>query len=735
MKINNKKSENIRDPNKKIKHDFKDKDITLDKYSNNIIDNQNYVNKRANENDKFTDKRIDQKFKLNEPKSSIENGKIQKSSIAIATYLSKRSDNVGVEAAEKTIKGSVKIVNPGKKLTIKNNQVQKFKDSKLNSSENIKLDNIKSDSVRSDTKKNFDPNEKLTRSKEIKNGNETLKNNSSLNKNSKLNFNSANANAKKLSANKKVPNFSAKLNKEKIKNTIRKINDKAVDLEAKTSLNLANYLSVGSEDNVGVEAAEKQLRANNKAIQTAKQLKAANIKRNQLKEIKQHRRQLKREHKLTKKRVKKEYKLELMALKLNGDYNNKSAYKKFIQRRRMKQRLYDREGLGFKNKAKKIISNAIFSGKENIKRMAKKIGFMLLGIFGIFIVFFLFILIMFSIFGNTSTTVSTTTYLSDESVLGSVDQEYLSLEDDFYDELSEPNIKAKYPGFDEYIINPDQTKIQHDTHVLLAYLTARYGVLENESNLSNHLLELFNEIYSIQYIKKTEIRYQTRYYTIRDQNGKTYTGSYQEPYEWKKLIVKVKKKDMDSIVRKHLAGQENNLWHYEALRETHGNMDDYFRSEGESADVVKARSEVLEKAFDEAFKNAGIPFDDHKTKILLAEAKKHLNKPYKMGTSGPSQFDCSGFVCYVFNHSGVKNMPRTNAWGIYNNYVNPISPQEAKAGDIIFFSSTYPSGSPVSHVGIYMGNGEMIHAGNPIKVSSINTPYWKEHFYSFGRVK
>ena len=105
------------------------------------------------------------------------------------------------------------------------------------------------------------------------------------------------------------------------------------------------------------------------------------------------------------------------------------------------------------------------------------------------------------------------------------------------------------------------------------------------------------------------------------------------------------------------------------------------------------------------------------------------------GASGPSNFDCSGFVCWSYTKSGVKRMPRTTAWQIYKNYCNPISPSEAKPGDIIFFKGTYNSGTPISHVGIYAGNGMMLHAGDPIQYTSINSRYWKNHFYSFGRPK
>ena len=119
---------------------------------------------------------------------------------------------------------------------------------------------------------------------------------------------------------------------------------------------------------------------------------------------------------------------------------------------------------------------------------------------------------------------------------------------------------------------------------------------------------------------------------------------------------------------------------------------------------------------------------------LIAEAENYLGYPYVWGGSSPStSFDCSGFVCYVLTHSGYYNMPRTTAQGIYNQCQH-ISASEARAGDIIFFTGTYNSGNPVTHVGIYAGNGQMIHCGDPIKYSSINTPYWQSHFYAFGRL-
>ena len=127
-------------------------------------------------------------------------------------------------------------------------------------------------------------------------------------------------------------------------------------------------------------------------------------------------------------------------------------------------------------------------------------------------------------------------------------------------------------------------------------------------------------------------------------------------------------------------------------------------------------------------------YDDAAVQALMEEAAKYLGYPYVWGGSSPStSFDCSGFVCWVFTNSGVHNLPRTTAQGIYDQCA-PVSAADAKAGDIIFFTGTYNSAGPVSHVGIYCGNGTMIHCGNPISYANINSSYWQSHFYSFGRL-
>ena len=114
------------------------------------------------------------------------------------------------------------------------------------------------------------------------------------------------------------------------------------------------------------------------------------------------------------------------------------------------------------------------------------------------------------------------------------------------------------------------------------------------------------------------------------------------------------------------------------------------------------------------------------------EAEKYLNYPYVWGGSNPStSFDCSGFVSYVLTNSGLVNTGRLGAQGLYN-VCTPVSRANAQPGDLIFFVGTYDTPG-VSHVGIYVGDGVMLHCGDPIQYTSINTSYWQSHFYAFGR--
>lgn len=189
------------------------------------------------------------------------------------------------------------------------------------------------------------------------------------------------------------------------------------------------------------------------------------------------------------------------------------------------------------------------------------------------------------------------------------------------------------------------------------------------------------------------------------------------------LYVNLANEGFDAYARANL--DEEQLLIYEALNRTLGNRDylfdlNNFANAGNGGFGYQIPSEALS---DEKFAN------------MIHEAEKYLGYPYVWGGASPStSFDCSGFVSWVINNCGNGwSVGRQTAEGL-RGCCAQVSPSEAKPGDLIFFQNTYPT-SGASHVGIYVGNGMMIHCGNPIQYASIESSYWQQHFLGFGRIQ
>ena len=484
---------------------------------------------------------------------------------------------------------------------------------------------------------------------------------------------------------------------------------------AKGSEAIRDYLSHGSDENQGVETGEKIADVNSKLIHRIKNYADK-------KKSKKSYNLSKKDYKIRKRKSKLEFREAKEELKKTDEYKKADAFKKFQKRKQMKSSIRKQNRSRLRDRIKEGVLNTLKSSKDMVIRKAKGLMVILIGliILGTFVIQFAGT----SMTGmmNSASGVLTTTYLSDKIVLSEINQQFSGLEEGLQDEID--SVEENHPGYDEYIIEKEG-EIGHNTHELLSYITSRYGEVKDSNEVQTIINDLFQKMYSLSYREEVEIRYRTVTETYTDEDGNEHTESHEEAYEYKKLIVTLKKKEMDSVIREIFAAYPDNITHYEALLATQGNMGDVFGS---------GSGNLLEIVDNPDFSNPGIAFDDVTVKALFNEAEKHIGKRYVFGANGPNNFDCSSFVCWSFTHSGVKNMPRTTAWGIYKTYCNPVSPSEAKAGDIIFFKNTYNSGSPISHVGIYAGNGMMIHAGDPIRFVSINTPYWKEHFYGFGRV-
>ena len=485
---------------------------------------------------------------------------------------------------------------------------------------------------------------------------------------------------------------------------------------AKGSEAVRDYLSHGSDENQGVETGEKIADGNSKLLHGIKNYADK-------KKAKKSYNLSKKDYKIRKRKSKLEFREAKEELKKTKEYKQANAFKKFQKKKQMKSAIGKRNKSRLRDRIKESLIGTLKSSKEMLIRKAKGLMMIVIGliILGTFIIQFAGTSMTGMI--NSTSGVLTTTYLSDQTVLTEVNQQFSGLEEGLQDEIS--SVESNYPGYDEYIIEKEG-EIGHNTHELLSYITSRCGEIKDSKEVQSIIHDLFTKMYDLSYREEIEIRYRTVTETYTDEDGNEHTESHKEAYEYKKLIVTLKKREMESIVREIFAEYPDNVLHYEALLASKGNMETVFGSGNGNL------SEIVENP---DFSNPGIAFDDVTVKALFNEAEKHIGKRYVFGANGPNNFDCSSFVCWSFTHSGVKNMPRTTAWGIYKTYCNPVSPSEAKAGDIIFFKNTYNSGSPISHVGIYAGNGMMIHAGDPIRFVSINTPYWREHFYGFGRVR
>lgn len=314
------------------------------------------------------------------------------------------------------------------------------------------------------------------------------------------------------------------------------------------------------------------------------------------------------------------------------------------------------------------------------------------------------------------TSIVGTSYTAEDEAIRQVEADYKELESGLREEIAD--IETDYPDYDEYQYHLDE--IGHNPFALASYLTAKlYDYTREEAQAE--IQALFEKQYTLTLREEIQTRYRTET-TTDPETGETTTEEI--PYDYYILHVTLTNKNIETLAGELLTPEQKEM--FDIYMETKGNKPDVFGNDyaagtpggGEYTDY-----EIPPEAL-----------SDERFAAMIAEAEKYLGYPYVWGGSSPStSFDCSGFVCWVINHSGVGNVGRTTAQGIFN-YTTPIAPSEAKPGDIIFFTGTYDSGSAVSHVGIYVGNGMMIHCGNPISYASVNTPYWQSHFYSYGRL-
>lgn len=322
-----------------------------------------------------------------------------------------------------------------------------------------------------------------------------------------------------------------------------------------------------------------------------------------------------------------------------------------------------------------------------------------------------------------------TSYTAEDEDLKGVETDYTKLEDKLRKQID--RIETDHPGYDEYHYN--LAEIGHNPYELASLLTVEF---ENytRSQVQARLQSIFEAQYELKLEEKVEIRTRKetrvgyRYNPITG-TGHTYTYQVTVQYEYKILNVTLLNRGMDYVAR-NSGLTDDQLERYEVTLECRGNRDDLF------AGIAFATPDGAGSSGEyQDYDIPGEALTDEKFRKMITEAEKYLGYPYVWGGSSPStSFDCSGFVSWVINHCGNGwNVGRQTANGLMGK-CDIIPKSEAKPGDLIFFQKTYNT-SGASHVGIYVGNGMMIHCGNPISYASIETNYWRQHYYCMGRIR
>lgn len=332
-----------------------------------------------------------------------------------------------------------------------------------------------------------------------------------------------------------------------------------------------------------------------------------------------------------------------------------------------------------------------------------------------------------AMFSSTGQSVILSSYLSEDKAMLDAEAQYCEMEAELKDKLD--NFESYYPGYDEY--NFDLDDIEHDPYVLISILSALHEDEFTLSEVQGTLDMLFDKQYILTTEEIVEVRYRTETrvgsYTVTDpETGATSTESYtyevEVPYNYYIMNVELENFNL-SHVPVYIMSQDQ-LSMYALYMSGLGNREDLFPNSGYV-------DKYIDNPPDEYTVNS-VYMSDPTFAILITEAEKYLNYPYVWGGSNPdTSFDCSGFVSYVLTNSGLVNTGRLGAQGLYN-VCTPVSRANAKPGDLIFFTGTYDTPG-VSHVGIYVGDNVMLHCGDPIQYSAINTSYWQSHFYAFGR--
>lgn len=502
----------------------------------------------------------------------------------------------------------------------------------------------------------------------------------------------------------KVHSRLSKEQKKKLKKDMVKVS--ALSGLAKGSETVRDYLSHGSDENKGVEAGEKTADASSKLIHGIK-------KYSDKKKAKKGYDLTNKDYKIRKRKSKLEFRDAKEELKKTQEYQKANNFKRFQKRKQMKDSIKRQNKSRLRDRIKEGLIGSLKSSKEVILRKAKGLMIIFIGLIILGTFFINFAGTGMTGFMNSTSSVLTTSYLSKPNVLNEINQNFSAMESELQNEVD--HVKENYPGYDEYILNNTEY-IGHNVHELLSYITSRCGEVKNVSEVSSVLNELFKSMYDLEYKEEVEIRYRTVTETYTDEDGNEYTESHEEPYEYKKLIVTLHKREMDSIIREVFANYPDNLKHYEALFLAQGNMGEAFGN----SDLIAS--------------NGGIG-GGKEYEASTEVQKKIVNAAYI--TPSPGAGWCAMWVSQVYQNAGLGYIGG-NACDMYRNYTFTSDKSKLKVGMLVAVessSSGSTAGLTYGHVGIYIGDGKVIDNIGRIRVTTLDdwiATFCKHHPVGFG---
>ena len=475
---------------------------------------------------------------------------------------------------------------------------------------------------------------------------------------------------------------------------------------AKGSETVRDYLSHGSDENQGVEAGEKTADTSSKLIHDIKNY-------SDKKRAKKGYDLTNKDYKIRKRKSKLEFRDAKEELKKTQEYQKANNFKRFQKRKQMKDSIKRQNKSRLRDRIKEGLIGSLKSSKEVILRKAKGLMIIFIGLIILGTFFINFAGTGMTGFMNSTSSVLTTSYLSKPNVLNEINQNFSAMESELQNEVD--HVKENYPGYDEYILNNTEY-IGHNVHELLSYITSRCGEVKNVSEVSSVLNELFKSMYDLEYKEEVEIRYRTVTETYTDEDGNEYTESHEEPYEYKKLIVTLHKREMDSIIKEVFANYPDNLKHYEALFLAQGNMGEAFGN----SDLIAS--------------NGGIG-GGKEYEASTEVQKKIVNAAYI--TPSPGAGWCAMWVSQVYQNAGLGYIGG-NACDMYRNYTFTSDKSKLKVGMLVAVessSSGSTAGLTYGHVGIYIGDGKVIDNIGRIRVTTLDdwiATFCKHHPVGFG---